>query len=137
MPVPRSCMVGWTALHMAANGADVGGDRPAILEELIVLSADPHVELKGNNCLFKAASTGHEQAVYALLATGRFDAKALNGKRKSLADVAHRCNHVLELWLDEWFDVACHTPRLCFLVSRMCFHVSLSFPLSFSSQTHV
>ena len=103
-------MQGWTALHMAANGTDVEGVRPTILFELLELCADPHVELEVNNCLFKAASTGHAEAVYALLASGKFDAKARNANKKSLADVAHRCHHELEMWLREVWDVPCHAP---------------------------
>ena len=103
-------MAGWTALHMAANGPDVGGVRPTILFELLELCADPDVEIKKNNCLFKAAGTGHPQAVYALLASGKFDAQARNGDGKSLADVAHRCHHELEIWLREVWEVPCHAP---------------------------
>ena len=79
--------------------------------ELLELCADPDVELKKNNCLFKAAGTGHPQAVYALLASGKFDAQARNGDGKSLADVAHRCHHELEIWLREVWEVPCHAPK--------------------------
>ena len=103
-------MAGWTALHMAANGPDVGGVRPTILFELLELCADPDVEIKKNNCLFKAAGTGHPQAVYALLASGKFDAQARNGDGKSLADVARRCHHELQMWLREVWEVPCHAP---------------------------
>ena len=117
-------MAGWTALHMAANGADAGGIRPIILNELLDLCADPHVAAKGNNCLFKAASTGHEQAVYVLLASGKFDAQARNGDGKSLADVAHRCHHELEMWLREVWEVQCHaTKKSSLLDSMLCFNV--------------
>lgn len=103
-------MAGWTALHMAANCQDVGGVRPTILFEFLELCADPHVALKGNNCLFKAAGTGHQEAVYVLLASGKFDAQALNDQGKSLADVAHRCHHELEMWLRDVWEVPCHAP---------------------------
>ena len=118
-------MAGWTALHMAANGPDIEGVRPRILFELLELCADPHVQLKGNDCLFKAVSTGHAEAVYALLASGKFDAKALNANKKSIADVAHRCHNELEMWLREVWDVPCHAPRKnsCLLDSMLCFEV--------------
>ena len=109
-------MAGWTALHMAANGQDVQRVRPTILFELLDLCADPNVQLKGNDCLFKAASIGHAEAVYVLLASGKFDAKARNAKKKSLADVAHLCHHELEMWLRDWWGVPCHAPppKQCF-----------------------
>ena len=118
-------MAGWTALHMAANGPDIEGVRPRILFELLELCADPRVQLKGNDCLFKAVSTGHAEAVYVLLASGKFDAKALNAHGRSLADVAHRCHHELEMWLREVWDVPCHAPRKnsCLLDSMLCFEV--------------
>ena len=95
---------------MAANGPDIEGVRPRILFELLELCADPRVQLKGNDCLFKAVSTGHAEAVYVLLVSGKFDAQALNGHGRSLADVAHRCHHELEMWLREVWDVPCHAP---------------------------
>ena len=103
-------MAGCTALHMAANGQDVQRVRPVILFELLDLCADPNVQLKGNDCLFKAVSTGHVEAVYALLAGGKFDAQKLNGHGISLADVAHRCHNELEMWLRDWWGVQCHAP---------------------------
>ena len=126
-------MAGWTALHMAANGADAGGIRPIILNELLDLCADPHVAVKGNNCLFKAASTGHEQAVYVLLFSGKFDAQARNGDGKSLADVAHRCHHELEMWLRDVWQVPCLAPpkNSCLLDSMLCLKVVCYASLGF------
>ena len=110
---------------MAANGPDVGRVRPTILFELLELCADPHVELKGNNCLFKAAGTGHAEAVYVLLASGKFDAQALNDHGRSLADVAHRCHHELEMWLRDVWKVPCLAPpkNSCLFDSMLCFKV--------------
>ena len=117
-PVPRGCMAGWTALHMAANGADEGGIRPTILEELLKLGADPTVLVQGKNgkttsVLYRAASTGHVEAVYALLATGKFDAHEENSVGCTIADAAHHCNHELESWLTRCWGVPCHTPHTC------------------------
>ena len=117
-------MKGWTALHLAANGADDGGYRPILLEPLMAKGADPQVDVVKNgtptSLLFRAASTGHADALYTLLAMpGKFDPyeehikASRDSKREevwTLADAAHMCNHELEEWLRQWYGIEYHAP---------------------------
>ena len=76
-PVSGGEMKGWFALLMAANNRDRGNYNSYLLSLMISMGADTHATHKGCNALFKAVSTGHQDAMYALLATDKFDPKAL------------------------------------------------------------
>ena len=51
----------------------------------------------------KAVATGHASAVHCLLATNAFDPwdreESVDDKGRSLGDLAHGCNHNLEVWI--------------------------------------
>ena len=86
-PVSGGEMKGWFALLMAANNRDRGNYNSYLLSLMISMGADTHATHKGCNALFKAVSTGHQDAMYALLATDKFDPKALfKGETKKNID---------------------------------------------------
>ena len=53
----------------------------------------------------KAATTGHIDACYALIASNKFDVTEVDARGRTLADLAHYCNKKLEHWLWEHFNV--------------------------------
>ena len=72
-------MRGWYALLMAANNRDKGNYRARLIKRMLERGADPCVNNDEDKCnaLFKAASTGHADAMYVLLAANIYDPKAL------------------------------------------------------------
>ena len=91
-------MRGWYALLMAANNRDKGNYRARLIKRMLERGADPFVNNDEDKCnaLFKAASTGHADAMYVLLAANIYDPKALfkgeTKDKKNISTTQHVAN---------------------------------------------